>query len=188
MHNRLAYMIRPIECSTLENRTIGKVVFKWEEMPNLTKNGDTTNLTYIFGTRDDEFGTNEAFKSFSENVDIVWWACFQTPHREFFTNIDLSQVILASDCFDFDTSGTDLIKESKFLYIRPLWVVLSILDCQKPNKNLCLVMSSQFPKNLDLQNVQCLLASYMSRDPLDFVQWKYQNEMWLSNEQQQQAR
>ena len=170
-----------IECSTLDNRTIGKIVFHWGEMPNLTKNGDSTNLTYIFGTRDDEMGTNEAFKPFSENVEIIWWACYQTPNKDFFKYIDLSQVILASDCFDIDTSGTDLIKKSKFLYIRPLWMILYILDCQKQNRNLHL-LPSQFSKYLDIEDLHYLLAAYMSGDHLNFMEWKNQNELWLSNE------
>ena len=65
-----------VEWSEFENRPMAKVLLKWEEMENLTKHGDTTKLTYIFGTKDKEVGSNENFKLFYENVDILWWCGF----------------------------------------------------------------------------------------------------------------
>ena len=61
-----------VEWDTIEeDRPIAKVIFKWDEMPNLTKKCDTTNLIYLFGTEDTEIGSKENFKSFSEHVDLI---------------------------------------------------------------------------------------------------------------------
>ena len=39
-----------VEWSTLQYRPIAKVTFKWKDMHNVTKDGDVTELTYIFET------------------------------------------------------------------------------------------------------------------------------------------
>ena len=56
-----------VEWSMLQYRPIAKITFKWKEMYNITKNGNFTELTYIFETRDFEMGTNEKLKKFSDD-------------------------------------------------------------------------------------------------------------------------
>ena len=48
-----------VEWSTLQYRPIAKITFKWKDMYNITKDGDVSELTYIFETRDFEMGTTE---------------------------------------------------------------------------------------------------------------------------------
>ena len=39
-----------VEWSTLQYRPIAEITFKWKDMYNITRNGDTTKLTYVFET------------------------------------------------------------------------------------------------------------------------------------------
>ena len=83
-----------VEWSTLQYRPIAKVTFKWKDMHNLTKDGDVSELTYIFETRDFEMGTNEKLKSYSDDVDIIW-ICGHDPPMISFKHIDISMVTVA---------------------------------------------------------------------------------------------
>ena len=82
-----------VEWSTLQYRPIAKVMFKWKDMYNITKNGNETELTYIFETRDFEMGTNEKLKKFSDDVDMIW-ICGFLPATVSFKHIDLSKVAI----------------------------------------------------------------------------------------------
>ena len=74
--------------------TVYKITFVWNEMYNVTKTGDVTELTYMFGFPDVGMGW-DGFQLFSENVDIIWF-CYWNPPIESFKFIDFEKVVVAS--------------------------------------------------------------------------------------------
>lgn len=126
-----------VEWSMLQYRPIAKITFKWKEMYNITKNGNFTELTYIFETRDFEMGTNEKLKKFSDDVDMIW-ICGFYPTAISFKHIDLSTITMASRLNEFPNLE---YKECTRFYDTN-----SIVNATRCNKDVTFLLGSLFSK------------------------------------------
>jgi hypothetical protein len=101
------------------NCPIAEVLFTWNDMPGLTLNGQTTKLTYLFNTLNEDLAS-ENMSHFLLGVDILWSADGWGARN--FRHIDLTKMVIASRNFlnllPFDSE--DQAKKSKFYHILPL--------------------------------------------------------------------
>ena len=167
-----------VEWDTIEeDRPIAKIIFKWDEMPNLTKKCDTTNLIYLFGTEDTEIGTKENFKSFSEHVDLIWW-CGYDPDIKSFKNIDFKKVTLALGWNNIQMPEVIIKNCHKFYYIQHLRWAYATLKFYPNDPGF----RAQYPKGFDFEDLCRLLGCLISVDSLvDFTEWQKQNDLYELN-------
>ena len=85
-----------VEWSTgLMNHPIAEVLFTWNDMPGLTQNGQSTKLTYLFNTSDDEL-VQENRSHLLLGVDIFWSA--DGWNEKTYRHIDLPVECLLGAC------------------------------------------------------------------------------------------
>ena len=105
----------------------------------ITKNGNFTESTYIFQTRDFEMGTNPKLKKFSKDVDIIW-ICGFYPTTISFKHIDLSTITMASR-FKDDFPNLEYKECTRFYHTN------SIVNAKRCNKDVTFLLGSLFSKN-----------------------------------------
>ena len=141
--------------------------------------GDFTQLVYLQQTIDIEFGSTETFRIFSNQVDIIWWSCFD-PCPESFNFIDKEKVeAVALDRCNPTCAYKKFIKQFQMFYYHQhlkhadSYLYFEGKDRQKNN--------SYYPKNFSKEELCSLLAFLVSSKPLNFEQWENQDTLYKLN-------
>ena len=175
-----------ITWTTIDGRPLVKMTFKWNEMPSLTRldhvwliwlfkklnkkyfpfrHGDITELFYILQTLDIEFGTNAAFKSFSEGVDLIWCSHFD-PNLDAFSGIELSKVPAAI----IPTPSYSNIKQIKnFYFVHHITFAFDYLTYPLVPHPF---QKSVHPKDFSFGEFYKLFGNLISSQPLTNEEWE----------------